>query len=357
VDIYFIDDLRNFLFGNPGQGGLDLASLNIQRGRDHGLPGFNDYRAIYGLPPYTSWDQVNPDPAVWQRLAAVYASIDDCDVYTCGLAEYHNYSNVGITFSNSITNEYTRFRSGDRFWYENNQWNLTEFNQIFATQLRDVILRNTQIDPSALQCFVMAAPDGCGKAITPPPPVNPVDYNITVALKTKQHPYYGMGSAYGFVVNGVEGPVLTMVRGANYYFYTQISCSHSFIIVSSPEPGQPTPGGYNSSATRVTDPDDDNGVTVDQQFGCLDDGHREMIVFIDYNLPEYIYYQCDFHSLMGGLIQLVNPANTVPVTSSPVLTSGAIAGIVIGGFAFLVIVTVILVLIGRRVRRRDHVFS
>jgi hypothetical protein len=35
VDVYFVDDLRNFLFGTPGSGGLDLVSINTNRGRDH----------------------------------------------------------------------------------------------------------------------------------------------------------------------------------------------------------------------------------------------------------------------------------------------------------------------------------
>ncbi|MFM8633799.1 MAG: peroxidase family protein [Planctomycetia bacterium] len=34
IDTRVVDDVRNFLFGAPGQGGFDLASLNIQRGRD-----------------------------------------------------------------------------------------------------------------------------------------------------------------------------------------------------------------------------------------------------------------------------------------------------------------------------------
>ena len=46
-DNIFPEDVINHLFESKrNKGGLDLVSLNIQRGRDHGLPGYNAYREI-----------------------------------------------------------------------------------------------------------------------------------------------------------------------------------------------------------------------------------------------------------------------------------------------------------------------
>jgi peroxidase len=38
---------------------MDLISLNIQRGRDHGLPGYNDFREVCGMPRIQTFEELD----------------------------------------------------------------------------------------------------------------------------------------------------------------------------------------------------------------------------------------------------------------------------------------------------------
>ena len=118
VDAKVVDDVRNFLFGPPGAGGFDLVSLNIQRGRDHGIPSYNQVRIDYGLPPRTSFAEINPDPDVQQALASVYASVDDVDAWVGGLAEPQTQRMVGETVATVLIDQFRRLRDGDAYYYE-----------------------------------------------------------------------------------------------------------------------------------------------------------------------------------------------------------------------------------------------
>jgi hypothetical protein len=84
LDNQIVDSVRNFLFGPPGAGGLDLASLNIQRGRDHGLADYNSTRAAYGLKKVTSFDQITSDPVLAGKLKDLYGSVDNVDLWVGG---------------------------------------------------------------------------------------------------------------------------------------------------------------------------------------------------------------------------------------------------------------------------------
>ena len=146
LDTRVVDSLRNFLFGPPGAGGLDLAALNIERGRDHGLADYNDTREALGLPRVTRFDQITSDADIAATLESLYGSVDDIDLWVGGLAEDHaRGANVGETFGAILVDQFTRTRDGDRFWYERDLGR-RELGFVRRTTLADLIAANTEID-------------------------------------------------------------------------------------------------------------------------------------------------------------------------------------------------------------------
>ncbi len=157
IDPFVIDDVRNFLFGPPGAGGFDLAALNIQRGRDHGLPSYNDARVALGLAAAESFADVSSDPEIQSRLAAAYGDVSDMDVWVGGLAEDPvNGGMLGELFFRVLKDQFEALRDGDRFWYE---LVLTEAEaeMIDKTLLSKIIRANTGVG-NELQKNVFVAP-------------------------------------------------------------------------------------------------------------------------------------------------------------------------------------------------------
>jgi hypothetical protein len=145
IDNKIVDDLRNFLFGAPGSGGLDLASLNIQRGRDHGLPDLNDARRALGLPAHGAFNDITSDATLAANLQAAYASVEDIDLWVGLLAEDHlPGASVGEALAAILVDQFVRLRDGDRFWYENTM-SPAEIAEVQTTTLADVVIRNTTV--------------------------------------------------------------------------------------------------------------------------------------------------------------------------------------------------------------------
>lgn len=145
VDPFITDAVRNFLFGPPGSGGFDLAALNIQRGRDHGLPDYNTVRRELGLAPKTSFATISSDVRVQRRLEEAYGSVERIDPWVGGLAEDHLAGAlVGELIHVVLVEQFERLRDGDRCWYAA-FYDPATAAQLERVRLSDIIRMNTMI--------------------------------------------------------------------------------------------------------------------------------------------------------------------------------------------------------------------
>nr|XP_046231744.1 eosinophil peroxidase isoform X2 [Scatophagus argus] len=122
-DHMMVDALRERLFQFVQHLALDLGSLNMERGRDHGLAGYNAWRRFCGLSQPRNQAQLaqvlnNSDLA--RRLLQLYGTPENIDVWLGGVAEpFVRGGRVGPLFSCLIATQFQRIRQGDRLWYEN----------------------------------------------------------------------------------------------------------------------------------------------------------------------------------------------------------------------------------------------
>uniref|UniRef100_A0A7N5ZVG9 Eosinophil peroxidase n=1 Tax=Anabas testudineus TaxID=64144 RepID=A0A7N5ZVG9_ANATE len=118
------DELRERLFKFSATLASDLASLNMQRGRDHGIPGYNKWRRFCGLSQPQNLAELtvvmnNADLA--RNLLELYGTPDNIDVWVGGVAEpLVPGGKVGPLFGCMIATQFQKIRQGDRFWWENN---------------------------------------------------------------------------------------------------------------------------------------------------------------------------------------------------------------------------------------------
>ena len=58
-DEYVVEEVTNHLFETSSRPfGMDLMAINIQRGRDHGIPSYLAWREACGLTPIRNWGQL-----------------------------------------------------------------------------------------------------------------------------------------------------------------------------------------------------------------------------------------------------------------------------------------------------------
>lgn len=121
-DPMMVPDLRSFLFaGQPDVTpiGHDLLALNVQRGRDMGVPTYNHLRRALGLEPKATWADITSDVSLQQALASVYASPEECDAWVCSSAEPLVVdSSMGETQTFVIREQFCELHNTDSFYWD-----------------------------------------------------------------------------------------------------------------------------------------------------------------------------------------------------------------------------------------------
>ena len=157
VDAAVSSELRNFLNAGDGEDS-DLLARNIARGRDTGLADYNLLRAAYGLDPIDSWAELTDDPVLAAELAALYgATPTGLDPFVGALLEDPlDGAIVGALNAAIIGDQFSRLRSGDRFWYER-MFEGDVLAWINNRSLADILLDNTGIEWMQDDVFITAA--------------------------------------------------------------------------------------------------------------------------------------------------------------------------------------------------------
>ncbi len=147
MDCKVIGDLRNFLFEDSGVA-LDLASINIFRGRERGLLDYNSLRSEFGLTQLRSFSDFSDNEEDVRIMTELYGDVNNIDAWVGMLAEPHidDEAVFGELVMEIVEKQFRHLRDGDRFYFENdNAFTQSEKDAIKRTSLHDIIMRNTNI--------------------------------------------------------------------------------------------------------------------------------------------------------------------------------------------------------------------
>ncbi|KAK3609599.1 hypothetical protein CHS0354_038598 [Potamilus streckersoni] len=151
VDEHLSSQLTRHLFESQPGFGADLAAINIQRGRDHGIPGYLLMKAICDV------DSNVHDPSVWGALKAIYKNSFDIDLFSAGVSEKPvTGGKIGPTFACIIAKQFEALKKGDRYYYENSgdqAFTPEQLDEIRKISLSKLICRNTGITSIPTNAF------------------------------------------------------------------------------------------------------------------------------------------------------------------------------------------------------------
>ncbi|XP_021358723.1 thyroid peroxidase-like isoform X2 [Mizuhopecten yessoensis] len=147
LDLLFLDSLGH---------SLDLPAINIQRGRDHGIPPYVEFRGVCGLNvPASFSDLTNHASANRALLASIYGDVADIDLFAGAMTEeYVPGGKVGPTFGCLLGIQFQALKHGDRFWFESsNVFNTDQIIELKKMTLSKVMCLNYNMCNLQLRAF------------------------------------------------------------------------------------------------------------------------------------------------------------------------------------------------------------
>ena len=121
---------------------------------------------------------------------------------------------------------------------------------------------------------------------------------VTVGPKSKNRIFFNQGSKFGYIIDGVPGKELHVLRGATYQFKID-SIGHPFYFTTDPSGGggdyPKSLMGHLGGSTQKVEPTDKGSI----------------IFTFHTDLPKQFYYQCGIHPKMGGKVVIEETSNSI----------------------------------------------
>ena len=169
-DKFVSTETTDKLFPEPNHAfGTDLVARNIQRGRDHSLPGYVEFWKEFGKQrgdprSIRSWSDKPRaiSQANWNKLQTLYDRPDQIDLFVGGLAESPLGSTdeaglTGPTFNKIKALQFKALKEGDRYFFTHERQSGSFDNNgqdtILRRKLADIICDNTAIEKVPTNVF------------------------------------------------------------------------------------------------------------------------------------------------------------------------------------------------------------
>ncbi|XP_042351943.1 eosinophil peroxidase [Plectropomus leopardus] len=145
-----VEELTERLFQAQGGMPLDLGALNLQRGRDHGLPGYGLWRRSCSLSvPNTTSElaEILSNFTLAHKFQLLYGTPHNIDVWVGAISEPAlPGGRVGPLLSCLLARQFRALRDGDRFWWEREGvFTSTQRRNLRSVSLSRIVCDNSRI--------------------------------------------------------------------------------------------------------------------------------------------------------------------------------------------------------------------